>query len=115
VLGDVFMQAITLANRNTQLKIDQVPETPFSIQRVQPVGSDSIYLSSQCRHPRAIFGFSLGLVCSAEGRQESFEDYTLVRPYGQRRAVVRSLAANLPYFVSVATSVSMAMAAHHRN
>jgi filamentous hemagglutinin len=72
VLGNVFMQAITLANRNTQLKIDQVSEAKFDVQRVQPVRSSSIYLSSECSN----LGTSGFVNCSAEGRQESFEDYT---------------------------------------
>ena len=78
MLGDVFMQSITLANRNIHLQIDQVPEAPFSVERVQPAGSNTVYLSSQCRRQLSFFGFPGAYAsCSAAGRQESFEDYTL--------------------------------------
>ena len=69
VLGDVFMQAIALANRNTHLQIDQVPEASFSVQRIQPAGSNAIYLNTQCRSFSG-FLFAFRLFCSAEGRQE---------------------------------------------
>lgn len=91
VLGDVLMQAIALANRNNHLRIDPVPEAPFSVQRVQPVRSNSMYLASQCSN----LGTSGFVNCSAEGRQESFEDYTWYTLTGSpiRSQVVRSQPA----------------------
>jgi filamentous hemagglutinin len=95
VLGDVFIQAIALANRNTHLHIDQVPEAPFNVQRIQPAGSNTIYLSSQCRNRPGIFSSSLRLLCSAEGSRHFFEDYTLYNLTGtpSRSAVVSSKPA----------------------
>ena len=95
VLGDVFIQAIALANRNTQLHIDQVPEAPFSVQRIQPAGSNTLYLSSQCRNRPGIFSSSLRLLCSAENSGHVFEDYTLYNLTGtpSRSAVVSSKPA----------------------
>ena len=79
MLGDVFIQAIALANRNTHLQIDQAPETPFSVERLQPAGSNTIYPRTQCGNRPGIFSSSLRLLCSADGRREVFEDYTLYR------------------------------------